>query len=67
MEQIFKNGPSKTCGRQPLKNLKEYGLFKQSFKGCLPQILLDPFLNTLSLKCTAIVLIENIVLEKFKT
>ena len=51
MEQIFKNGPSKTCGRQPLKNLKEYGLLKQSFKGCLPQILLDPFLNTLSPKC----------------
>ena len=22
----FKNGPSKTCKRQPLKNLKEYGL-----------------------------------------
>ena len=27
------------CGRQPTKNLK-------LFKGCLPQILLGPFLNT---------------------
>ena len=33
--KIFKNGPSKTCGRQ-------------IFKGCLPQILLGPFLDTLS-------------------
>ena len=24
--QVFKNGPSKICGRQPLKNLKVYGL-----------------------------------------
>ena len=31
--KVFKNGPSKVCGRQPLKNLKGYGL-----KGmvCLP-------------------------------
>ena len=36
------------CGRQPLKNLKGYGLPKQFFKGCLPQVLLVPFLNTLS-------------------
>ena len=36
------------CRRQPLKNLKGYGLpylFK-SFKGCLPQILIGSFLNT---------------------
>ena len=26
---VFKNGPSKTCGRQPLKNLKWYGRFTQ--------------------------------------
>ena len=44
--------PSKICERQPLKNLKWYGLPKQSisfqfFKGCLPQILLGPFLETL--------------------
>ena len=24
-DKVFKNGPSKICGRQPLKNLKEYG------------------------------------------
>ena len=24
-----KNGPSKICGKQPLKNLKGYGLLKQ--------------------------------------
>ena len=26
--QEFNNGPSKTCGRQPLKDLKEYDLLK---------------------------------------
>ena len=48
-------GLSNICGRQPLKNLKGYGLLKHIpsypfnfFKGCLPQILLGPFLNTLS-------------------
>ena len=40
-------------GRQPLKSLKGFGLFKQNiplqfFKGCLPQTLLGPLLNTLS-------------------
>ena len=30
-----------------MKNLNRYGLFKQFFKGCLPQILLGPFSNTL--------------------
>ena len=48
--KVFKNGPSKICGRQPSKNLKWYGLpnhFK-FFKGSLPQILLGPFLNTLT-------------------
>ena len=40
--------------RHPLKSLKGYGLLKQTinpikfFKGCLPQILLGPSLNTLS-------------------
>ena len=46
----FKNGPSKICGRQPLKNLKYLNRpyhFK-CFKGCLPQILLGPFLNILT-------------------
>ena len=38
-EKVIKNGPSTICGRKPLKNLKGYGY---------PQILLGPFLNTLS-------------------
>ena len=45
--KVFKNGPSKICGRQPLKNLKWPYQFK-FFKGCLPQVLLGPFLNTLT-------------------
>ena len=28
--QEFKSGLSKFCGRQPLKNLKGYGLLKQT-------------------------------------
>ena len=35
--QLFRYGPSKICGRKPLKNLKAYDLVKD----CLPQILLD--------------------------
>ena len=27
-DKVFKSGPSKVCGRQSLKNLKEYGLLK---------------------------------------
>ena len=27
--KVFKSGPSKICGRHPLKNLKEYGLLQQ--------------------------------------
>ena len=27
-DKVFKNGTSKICGRQPLKNLKGYGLLK---------------------------------------
>ena len=50
--KVFKNGPNKICGRQPLKNLKLYDLWSRPyhfnfFKGSLPQILLGPFLNTL--------------------
>ena len=26
-DKVFKNGLSKICGRQPLKDLKEYGIF----------------------------------------
>ena len=50
-DKVFKNGPSKVCGRQGLKNLKWYGLLTyhlKFFKGCLPQILLGPFLNNFS-------------------
>ena len=52
-DKVFKNGSSKICGRQPLKKLKGYGVLEQTislqiFKGCLPQILLGIFLNTLS-------------------
>ena len=44
LDKVFKNGPSKVCGRQPLKNLNHF----KFFKGCLRHILLGPFLNTLS-------------------
>ena len=53
-DKVFKNRPSKTGGRQPLK---AYVLLEadhtqfQFFKGCLPQILLGLFLNTLAQKC----------------
>ena len=43
--KVFKNGPSKICGKQSLKNQKEYGLIKQAI--CLPQVLLGPFLRIL--------------------
>ena len=42
--KVFKNGPSKICGWQPLRNLKWYGLQA----GCLPRNLLVPFLNILT-------------------
>ena len=29
-DKVFKNRPSKLCGRQPLKNLKGYGKLKQT-------------------------------------
>ena len=29
-DKVFKNGPSKICGRQPLKNLKRYGLLEEN-------------------------------------
>ena len=57
-DKVLKNGPvkfytSKICGRQSLKNLKWYGHLStpyrfKFFKGCLPQILLGLFLDTLS-------------------
>ena len=30
-DKVFKNGPRKICGRQPLKSLKGYGLHKHVF------------------------------------
>ena len=49
-DKAFKNRPSNICGRQPLKYLKGYSLLKEtiSLQFFLPQILLGPFLNTLS-------------------
>ena len=41
--KVFKNGATKICGRQLLS---PYHL--KFFKGCLPQVLLGPFLNALS-------------------
>ena len=34
-DKVFKSGPSKICGRQPLKNLKGYGLLKQGMVGLM--------------------------------
>ena len=52
-DKVFKNGRNKICGRQPSKTWsdivclnKPYHL--EFFKGCLPQILPGPLLNTLS-------------------
>ena len=42
--KVFKDGPIKICGRQPLGRPYHFTFFK----GCLPQILLGPFLNTLT-------------------
>ena len=29
-DKVSKSGPSKICGRQPLKHLKGYGVFKET-------------------------------------
>ena len=48
-DKVFKNRPCKICGRQPLKNLRWYGLLLfKFFKGCLPKILHGLYLNTSS-------------------
>ena len=48
-ERMFKNGTSKICGRQPLKNEMMRWTYKfKFFKVCLPQFILVPFLNSLS-------------------
>ena len=47
----FKNGPSKICGRHSKKFEGIWSAADQIFKflkGCLPQLLLGPLLNTLS-------------------
>ena len=31
-DKVFKNGPSKICGRQSLKRFKGYGLLKQMYR-----------------------------------
>ena len=50
--KVFKNGPSKICGRQPFNNWSDMVCLSRAYhfkfcKGCLPQIFLGPFLNTL--------------------
>ena len=49
-DKVFKNGPIKICGRQPLKNLKEYGLLTlQIFQRlCSANFTWSILLNTLS-------------------
>ena len=45
-EKVFKNGPRKVCGRQPLKNLKGSRPYPSIFfKGCLPQNFTWPILE----------------------
>ena len=48
--KVFKNGPSKICRRQPLKNLKWYGLFRQTISLQFFQTLFGQFLNNLTQK-----------------
>ena len=49
-----RKGPRKICGRRPFKNLQWYGLQADHITTnflkavCLPQILLGPFMNTLT-------------------
>ena len=52
-DKVFKSGPSKICGRQLLKCLKDLVCLSRPypfkfFKGCLPKCLLGPFLNIFS-------------------
>ena len=53
LDKVFRSGLSKFCGRQPLKKFKHMVCLSEPypskfFKGCLPQNLLSPLLNTLS-------------------
>ena len=45
---VFKNGLSKNLGRQRSEHTEDSDNFK-FFKGCPPQILLGPILNTLTI------------------
>ena len=50
MGNVFKSGPSKIFGRQPLKNLKGYGLLKKTislklFNDCLETIFTSSILE----------------------
>ena len=52
--KVFKNGPSKICGRQPLKKIEviivcpSRPYYIKFFTGCLPLISLGPLLNILT-------------------
>ena len=47
-DKVFKSGPSKICGRQSLKNLKEYGLLKSSINFTWPTLeYFVPYINQL--------------------
>ena len=53
MKQSIQDGPGKICGIQSLKfevkwSVKINRIISSFLKGCTPQILLGPFLNTLS-------------------
>ena len=41
--KVFKNGPSKICERQPFKNLKGYGLLKQTISSSFLQAVFHKF------------------------
>ena len=43
-DKVFKNGPSKICGRQPLKTLKWYSLLKSNFTWSILEYL-QPYLS----------------------
>ena len=48
-DKVFKNGPRKICGRQPLRNLKGYDLLKQrSFSTTFPWSILEYFVPYIS-------------------
>ena len=44
-DKVFQNGPSKICGRQPLKNLKEYSLPKALIHYLIHSWILSPNCN----------------------